>query len=301
MAVLLGVPLYANSISVIPIIEALIHKGVAMGTALAFMTATVTLSIPEALMLKKILKWQLLAIFFAITTAGIIGMGYLFNAVSIDSLDQSNDESISITEAGLHPTQTMINSYFIEIALGTEYNFTNSKKRIRKWQQPVVLVQKNGEFNQYLNDCLDKIISDFNQFSPKTKLVINSSGEDVRFYLTDEANFSGIQPLSPEGYHGFFTFTWDNLDVIQEAIVLVDSSQNINDQMRCHIMREELTQAMGLGNDSERYQDSIFFIKDDEPFFYYTKIDEGVIKLLYSDLIKPGMSHADLEKTLQTE
>lgn len=80
-AVLLGVPLYANSVSVIPIIEALVGKGVPMGTALAFMTATVTLSIPEALMLKKLLKWQLLAMFFGITTVGIILMGYLFNAI----------------------------------------------------------------------------------------------------------------------------------------------------------------------------------------------------------------------------
>ncbi len=80
-AVLLGVPLYANSVSIIPIIEALVGKGVPMGTALAFMTATVTLSIPEALMLKKLLKWQLLALFFGITTAGIMAMGYLFNAL----------------------------------------------------------------------------------------------------------------------------------------------------------------------------------------------------------------------------
>lgn len=80
-AVLLGVPLYANSVSVIPIIEALVGKGVPMGTALAFMTSTVTLSIPEALMLKKLLKWQLLAMFFGITTVGIILMGYLFNAI----------------------------------------------------------------------------------------------------------------------------------------------------------------------------------------------------------------------------
>ncbi|MFZ5376117.1 MAG: permease [Patescibacteria group bacterium] len=79
LAVVLGVPLYANSVSIIPIVEALINKGVPMGTALAFMTATVTLSIPEALMLKKILKWQLLAFFFGITIIGIILMGYLFN------------------------------------------------------------------------------------------------------------------------------------------------------------------------------------------------------------------------------
>lgn len=79
LATLMGVPLYANSVSIIPIIEALTSKGVPMGTALAFMTATVALSFPEALMLKKIMKWQLLAVFFGITILGIMIIGYLFN------------------------------------------------------------------------------------------------------------------------------------------------------------------------------------------------------------------------------
>lgn len=82
IAVLLGVPLYANSVSVIPVIEALVGKGVPMGTALAFMTATVTLSLPEALILKKLMKWQLLASFFGITIVGIMIIGYLFNLIS---------------------------------------------------------------------------------------------------------------------------------------------------------------------------------------------------------------------------
>lgn len=81
LAVILGAPLYANSVSVIPIMEALVEKGAPLGTVLAFMTAVVTLSIPEALILKKIMRWQLLAIFFGITTAGIIAMGYLFNFI----------------------------------------------------------------------------------------------------------------------------------------------------------------------------------------------------------------------------
>jgi uncharacterized protein len=78
-AVILGVPLYANSVGVIPIIESLVGKGVPMGTALAFMTATVTISIPEGLILTKLIKKQLLFTFFAITIIGILFMGYLFN------------------------------------------------------------------------------------------------------------------------------------------------------------------------------------------------------------------------------
>lgn len=82
VATLLGVPLYANSVSVIPVMEALVGKGVPMGTALAFMTATVTLSIPEALILKKAMKWPLLLTFFGITVVGIMVMGYLFNVIN---------------------------------------------------------------------------------------------------------------------------------------------------------------------------------------------------------------------------
>lgn len=81
LAVLMGAPLYANSVGVIPIIEAVIGKGVPMGTALAFMTAIVTISIPEGLMLSKLMKKQLLIAFFGITTIAIIIMGYLFNLV----------------------------------------------------------------------------------------------------------------------------------------------------------------------------------------------------------------------------
>jgi len=81
LATLLGAPLYANSVSVIPVMEALVGKGVPLGTALAFMTAIVTISIPEGLILKKVMRWQLLALFWGITTVGIIIMGYLFNSI----------------------------------------------------------------------------------------------------------------------------------------------------------------------------------------------------------------------------
>ena len=59
--------------------EALVRKGVPLGTVLSFMTAIVTVSIPEAMILKTVMKWQLLALFFGITIVGIMVIGYLFN------------------------------------------------------------------------------------------------------------------------------------------------------------------------------------------------------------------------------
>ncbi len=64
VATIMGIPLYANSVSVIPIIKALISKGIPLRTALSFFTATLTLTIPEALILKKAMKWKLLLVFF---------------------------------------------------------------------------------------------------------------------------------------------------------------------------------------------------------------------------------------------
>lgn len=81
IATVIGAPLYANSMSIIPVMEALIAKGVPIGTAFAFMTGVVTVSIPQTLILKKVMGWRLLAIFLSITITGIMIMGYVFNAV----------------------------------------------------------------------------------------------------------------------------------------------------------------------------------------------------------------------------
>ena len=81
IAVLLGVPLYANAAGVIPIVYALMEKGLSMGTVLAFMMAVTALSLPEMIILRKVLKIQLLGVFVGIMTLTIIAVGYLFNAI----------------------------------------------------------------------------------------------------------------------------------------------------------------------------------------------------------------------------
>jgi len=81
LAVLIGVPLYSNAAGVIPLISSLIEKGLSMGTALAFMMAVTGLSLPEFLIIKRIMKWKLILIFAAIVAAGIIFLGYLFNSI----------------------------------------------------------------------------------------------------------------------------------------------------------------------------------------------------------------------------
>lgn len=83
IAVILGVPLYANIAGVMPITEALVNKGMPMGTVLSFTMAVTALSLPEIIILRKVLRPQLLTIFVVLMTCGIISIGYLFNALLV--------------------------------------------------------------------------------------------------------------------------------------------------------------------------------------------------------------------------
>jgi uncharacterized membrane protein YraQ (UPF0718 family) len=81
VAVLIGVPMYSNAAGIIPIVEALLAKGAALGTVLAFMMSVIALSLPEMVILRKVLKLRLIATFAAVVASGILLVGYVFNAV----------------------------------------------------------------------------------------------------------------------------------------------------------------------------------------------------------------------------
>ena len=81
LAVLIGVPMYSNAAGIIPIVQALLAKGAALGTVLAFMMSVIALSLPEIVILKKVLKARLIATFVGVVAAGILAVGYVFNAL----------------------------------------------------------------------------------------------------------------------------------------------------------------------------------------------------------------------------
>ena len=81
LAVVVAVPMYANAAGIVPIIEVFVAKGIPLGTAIAFMMAIVGLSLPEATLLKKVMTWRLIGIFFGTITLFIILLGYLFNFI----------------------------------------------------------------------------------------------------------------------------------------------------------------------------------------------------------------------------
>ncbi len=81
LAVIIGVPIYASTAVILPIVQTLLAKGAALGTVLAFMMAVTALSLPETIILRKVLKVRLIAVFLGVVTLGILIVGYLFNLI----------------------------------------------------------------------------------------------------------------------------------------------------------------------------------------------------------------------------
>ncbi len=81
IAVMLGVPMYSNAAGIIPVVQALLEKGASLGTVLAFMMSVIGLSLPETIILKKVLKLQLIFVFVGVVAVGIIIVGYIFNLI----------------------------------------------------------------------------------------------------------------------------------------------------------------------------------------------------------------------------
>ena len=79
--VLIGVPIYSNAAGVVPVVLALLGKGAALGTVLAFMMSVIALSLPEMIILRKVMTIRLIAVFVGIVATGILCVGYLFNAL----------------------------------------------------------------------------------------------------------------------------------------------------------------------------------------------------------------------------
>lgn len=81
VSVILAVPMYANAAGIVPVIQVFVSKGISIGTALAFMMSVVGLSLPEATLLKKVMTWKLIGIFFGVLTVIIILLGYIYNLI----------------------------------------------------------------------------------------------------------------------------------------------------------------------------------------------------------------------------
>ncbi|HWS39251.1 MAG TPA: DUF2927 domain-containing protein [Actinoplanes sp.] len=193
-----------------------------------------------------------------------------------------------ISKAGL--------AYFLAVGFGTEYE--GGARVVTRWDQPLVTVRVHGG-NARSRRCLNTVISDFNALTEVTDLKVITNPADIELHFAPVSKFRSIEPKYVPGNDGYFRFTWTEY-AIWKATVLIRST-GISEKIRCHLIREELTQTMGLGKDSNRYPDSVFFGEYYSAPTRYSALDEELIRLLYSEAVRPGDSRKAVTRKVTVE
>jgi hypothetical protein len=184
-------------------------------------------------------------------------------------------------------------NYFFEIALGAEYG--SSTPVLRKWAEDLH-IQIHGSPNPSDLSALSLITEELNTLLGAVsdiKLHIVDNNANVEIYFVPESLFLSIEPNYVPTNYGFFWKSWDKSDTIVKAKILIDTAK-VTQQEREHLIREELTQGLGLSRDSWKYPDSIFY-QGWTRTTQYAPIDRSIIKLLYERQLHPGLTRPELE------
>lgn len=185
--------------------------------------------------------------------------------------------------------------YFLEIALGAE--FGKGSKVIRKWQGNVRVQVFGNPTNQDMA-TLNSVIAEINELAGgAVQLEPTKSNPHIKIHFVPEARFPQIEPNYQPGNSGYFWARWNEQNAITSATILIDT-EKVTQAERSHLIREELTQAMGLMSDSWKYPDSIFY-QGWTATGAYSKLDRAIISILYNPKIKSGMGKKELERVLK--
>lgn len=182
--------------------------------------------------------------------------------------------------------------YFLEIALGAEYGI--SDYTIKKWHSDI-FIEIQGKPTPEDLKTLYQVVNELNQLVEGTiQLHIVEKGGNVEVFFIPHSQFYQYEPPGLVFYGGFFWNWWDGNGVIHRGRVVI-ASDNISQKLRSHLIREELTQVLGLMNDSMKYPDSIFYQGYSE-IHTFSELDKAIIRLLYSEPITVGMTYEQLQK-----
>jgi Protein of unknown function (DUF2927) len=203
---------------------------------------------------------------------------------------------VSLTNAEITPEQI---KYFLEVAMGVEFSKAKmAGSRIRKWQG-AVRVQYFGSPTREDLATLQTVIGEINELANgNIQLQLVDRNPNLTIHFAPESKFSRLEPNYEPGNYGFFWTRWDNNHKIYNANILITTTQ-VTQKERSHLIREELTQSLGLMRDSLQYSDSMFY----QPWTdvtQYAAIDKALIKMLYDPNILPGMTQAEVLKVFSS-
>lgn len=180
--------------------------------------------------------------------------------------------------------------YFLEVALGSELG--NAPAEIRKWQGEIKIQYFGFPTTEDLR-TLDAVMTEINELTHNTiRLQWVEANPDIEIYFVPESSFSRYEPNYVPRNLGFFWAWWGTDNVLDRAKILI-TTEGVTQRERSHLIREELTQSLGLMRDSYAYSDSIFY-QEWTDVTQYSELDRAVISLLYLPEIQPGMTQSQV-------
>lgn len=183
--------------------------------------------------------------------------------------------------------------YFLEVALGAEFGETGGT--VRKWNGPIRIRVQGTPTREDLA-TLNAVVAELNELTNGITLELSNSSANIDLHFAPESQFRNLEPNYRPRNLGFF-WTWWNGGEIYRARILI-STTGVTQRERSHLIREELTQSLGLMRDSNRYPDSIFYQGWTE-VNQYTPTDRAIISMLYRPEVRAGMSRTEVLTALR--
>lgn len=216
-------------------------------------------------------------------------------------LVQCSPESSQKENLKLIENQAEIIEYFKEVALGFEFG---GPEITRKWNRDI-LILVGGEENETLQNELNDIVEELNGLisDENVQLIITTDSLDHNFYVFfgPGKDYEEINPEA-EGYtddnFGFFYVNTNISDNIIRGSMYVDTERP-DPRRQLHLLREELTQSLGLAKDSDRYSDSIFNADYAVAVTEYSEVDKALIRLLYHPKMSAGLDSTEVDSVLK--
>ena len=185
--------------------------------------------------------------------------------------------------------------YFFEVGMNVEFGHSGMQQ-IHKWQDDLT-IEVHGDPTPIDLAELDLIVAELNELQSAVNLRVVSKNGNVQLYFTSVDAFRAVEPNYRMGNDGFFWTYWQAGAIVRANIFILDSQADI---YRRHLLREELTQSLGLMNDSDEYDDSIFYAPW-SAVTTFSDIDKALIGMLYRPDIEVNMDAEEVAELLDPE
>ncbi len=188
------------------------------------------------------------------------------------------------------------NAFFMEIAIGSE--FGNRTAVIKKWQQPIRFKVEGAPTPEDRKN-LAQVTAELKTLSKNIDIAPAgpTDAHNMTIHFIPKKQFGQKLNIAEKNINGYVTFWWHPGYAIRKSVVLIAS--DIRQSVRSCVLREEVAQALGLANETNRYPDSVFHARTDVSAF--SNLDKHVIATLYRDQIKPGMTKEEVAHVLKTK